>query len=257
MPSLRAGLRRLLYPVMLRCGFVRFDVRRDYAQDGLFTVHNDDFRRDPLFRAAYTRGVEASRGVDPEFDWRVHVALWAAAAALRVPGDFVECGVNAGFLSSAIMRRLNWATLPRRFFLIDTFSGPVFEQFSDEEVRMGKAGLARKLLSQGAYVTDLDRARTNFAEWANTVVVQGAVPDILPSLSIDQVAFLHVDMNCAYPERAALEHFWHRLSPGALVLFDDYANREYRYQKQVIDEAARLLGAEILALPTGQGLILR
>jgi len=257
MLSLRARLRRLLYPVIGRCGFVRFDVKRDYAQDGLFTVHNDDFRRDPLFRAAYTRGVEASRGVDPEFDWRVHVGLWAAAMALRLPGDFVECGVNAGFLSSAIMRRLNWATLPRRFFLIDTFSGPVFEQFSDEEVRMGKASLARKLLSQGAYVTGRERAQTNFAEWPNAIVVQGAVPDILPGLGIDTVAFLHVDMNCAYPERAALEHFWNRLSPGALVLFDDYANREYRHQKLVIDNAARRLGAEVLALPTGQGLVLR
>ncbi len=257
MPSFRAGIRRLLQPLLARAGFVRFDIKRDYAQDGFFTVHNDDFRRDPLFRAAYARGVEASRGVDPQFEWRVHVALWAAAAALRVPGDFVECGVNAGFVSSAIMRHLDWARQPRRFFLIDTFSGPVFEQFSNEEVRLGKAALARQLLAQGAYVTDVERARANFAEWPNAVVVPGAVPDILPGLPLGPVAFLHIDMNCALPEQAAVEFFWPRLSRGGIILSDDYANREYKYQKQVIDETVRRLGGEALALPTGQGLILR
>jgi hypothetical protein len=50
--------------------------------------------------------------------------------------------------------------------------------------------------------------RRNFAEWPNAVIVQGVVPDILPTISTNQVAFLHIDMNCAYPERAALEYFW-------------------------------------------------
>ena len=255
--SLRTGLRRVLDPALARIGYLRFDVTRHYAQDDLFTVHNSDFRRDPQFQQAYARGVRAGWGVDPGLAWRVHVALWAAATALRTPGDFVECGVNAGFVSSAIMHRLNWASVPRRFYLIDTFSGPMVEQFSPEELQLGKAGLTKELLSRGAYVTDLDRVRSNFAEWPNAVIVPGSVPEILPTLDIPRVAFLHIDLNCAYPECAALAHFWPRLSPGALVLFDDYANHEHRYQKQKIDEAARGLEAEVLSLPTGQGLIVR
>jgi hypothetical protein len=84
-------------------GYVSFDVRKDYAEDGLYSIHDAGFRLDPKFAAACERGVRASDGLDPRFRWRVHVALWAASAALRVPGDFVECGVNAGFVSSAIM----------------------------------------------------------------------------------------------------------------------------------------------------------
>jgi hypothetical protein len=64
----------------------------------------------------------------------VDVARWAAQTALRVKGDFVECGVNAGFFSSAIMNKLRWNTLGRRFYLIDTFTGPVLAQYSPEEV---------------------------------------------------------------------------------------------------------------------------
>ena len=87
--------------------------RATYAHDGLATIHNDHFRQLPGFRAAYGRGVEAGHGVDPAFEWRVHVALWAAKASLRAAGDFIECGVNAGVISSAIMHRLGWGHLDR------------------------------------------------------------------------------------------------------------------------------------------------
>src|ERR1017187_6747064 len=88
-------------------GYVVFNTRAAgcYARDSLFTANNHRFEDDPVFKAAYARGVKASAGADPHMEWRVHVALWAAGAAARVPGDFVECGVNAGFVSSAIIQR--------------------------------------------------------------------------------------------------------------------------------------------------------
>ena len=77
-------------------------------------------------------------------------------------------------------------------------------------------------------------------------------------LGYDQlVAFLHIDMNCAYPERAALEFFWDRLSPGAIVLLDDYAYFGHDRQAEAIGSAAQALGAAVLSLPTGQGLIIK
>jgi hypothetical protein len=240
-------------------GYVVFNTRSPvyYARDGLFTNNNDHFRASPVFQAAYARGVKASGGVDPHIEWRVHVALWAASQAARVPGDFVECGVNAGFLSSAIMQYLDWNGVGKRFFLIDTFAGPVVSQYSGDEVRGGRLRAAEDATARGAYVTDLERVRANFREWPAVKIVQGAVPEVLLSLPIGQVAFLHIDMNCAYPERAALEHFWGSVAPGGIVLLDDYAYFGYERLTRAIDEAAGLLGTEVLSLPTGQGLIIR
>jgi hypothetical protein len=252
--GLGLGLKSKLHRAMARAGYAVFRTR---GQDGLFTAHNDHFRDDPAFQEAYARGLKAGHGVDPEFTWRVHVALWAAGASLRVPGDFVECGVNAGFISSAIMYHLRWNTVGRRFFLIDTFRGPVLDQYSPQEIERGRLDLAKDALQAGAYVTDLARIQSNFSEWPNAVVVQGAVPEVLPSLDIPAVAFLHIDMNCAYPERAAIEFFWDRLSPGAMVLLDDYAYAGYEEQARAMDEAAKALKMEILSLPTGQGLIIK
>ncbi|HLI85122.1 MAG TPA: TylF/MycF/NovP-related O-methyltransferase [Bryobacteraceae bacterium] len=252
-------LRKWQQKFLARAGYVIFNTRSNhcYARDGLFTFNNDGFREDPGFKAAYERGVKASAGFDPRIEWRIHVALWVARTASRIPGDFVECGVNAGFTSSAIMQRLNWCSIDKTFYWIDTFNGPVLTQYSQMEVKLGRRRVAEQAVAREAYVTNLDLVRANYAEWPNVEIVQGAVPDVLPALGIERVAFLHLDMNCAYPERAALEHFWHLLSPCAMVLLDDYAYYGNEYLAQAIDSAASSLGTEVLSLPTGQGLIVK
>jgi hypothetical protein len=250
-------MKRLIKALSAKLGLGIYRLRDRYDQDGLITLHGSHFRADPQFREAYARGVQASQGIDPCFEWRVHVAIWAARTASKASGDFAECGVNAGFISSAIMHYLDWDKQTRRFYLIDTFAGPVLDQYSQEEVRRDRQNIAKRAIEAGAYVTDLDRVRANFAEWRNAIVVQGAVPDILHHLDFGPVAFLHIDMNCALPERAALEFFWDRLSPGAVVLLDDYAYFGHDCQREAIDAAARVWGAEVLSLPTGQGMIIR
>jgi Methyltransferase domain len=237
-------------------GLAVFRIGDRHSQDGLFTIHSDHVRGDPGFRAAYSRGLQASQGIDPKFEWRLHIALGVARAAVRVAGDFAECGVNTGFMSSAIMHQLGWNAIGKRFYLIDTFNGPVLSQYSTQETQNGRVDIAKRALRAGAYVTDVDRIRANFAEWPNAIVVQGAVPEVLDSVNIGPVAFLHIDMNCALPEQRALAYFWERLSPGAVVLLDDYAYAGHEYQRDTIDAFARLKGIEVLSLPTGQGIII-
>lgn len=250
-------LKNLIKAAAARAGVLVMSARGRHDQDGLLTAHSDHFRADPAFRAAYDRGVQAGNGVDPKFEWRVHVALWAARTALHAEGDFVECGVNAGVVSSAIMQKLDWTATGRRFYLIDTFNGPVLNQFSPQEVGDERLLIAQRALNAGAYVTDLERIRANFASWENAVIVQGAVPDVLETVAFGAVAFLHLDMNCAMPEKAAFEFFWDRLSPGAVVLFDDYSYYGCDHQRDTIDAMVRARDIEILSLPTGQGLIVK
>ena len=58
-----------------------------YDRDGLISVHNHDFMKDPRFIRAYKRGVKANK-IDYQIEWRIHVALWAASYASRLDGDF-------------------------------------------------------------------------------------------------------------------------------------------------------------------------
>ena len=229
--------------------------RRSAIATGCSPRTRRHFLGDAAFQAAYQRGVRASAGVDPGIEWRVATAVWAASTALHVTGDFMECGVNAGFISSSLLHYFDWGE--RRFYLVDTFAGPPLEQFSAREVATGRRGIAEDALQAGAYVTDLERTRANFAEWPQAVIVQGRVPDVLAEIPCQRLAFLHLDMNCAYPERAALEALWPRMPPGAVVLLDDYAYRGHESQHAAIDEAAAGFGVRVLSLPTGQGLMIK
>jgi hypothetical protein len=224
-----------------------------YDRDGLFSIHNHDFMRDGAFEAAYARGVQAA--ADYRWQWRVHIGLWAASAAAKLDGDFVECGVNRGFLSSAIMQFLDWDTLGKTYYLLDTFEGLDYRQLADGDEKSRRRNEAH--LADGMYVRGADEVRKNFSQWHNVRVVEGSVPDTLREIVSREVAFLHLDMNSAPPEVAAFNTLWERLSPGAIVLLDDYAYAGYEPQKLAMDVAAAAKGIRIASLPTGQGLALK
>jgi hypothetical protein len=73
----------------------------------------------------------------------------------------------------------------------------------------------------------------------------------------ENVAFLSIDMNAREPEIAAAEFFWDRLVHGAAMVLDDYGWRKHVAQRIAFDEFARRRNVPLLALPTGQGLILK
>ena len=231
------------------------DAIRVYDQDGLRSLHNHDFMKDPDFQSAYARGVKAV-GQDYHWHWRVHVGLWAARAALSVPGDFVECGTNRGFLASAIMQQNRWNEIERMFYLMDTFSGLDTRYVSVAEINNGALDRNKLHLENGFYTTNVEGVVENFSEWTNVRIIQGSIPETLPQIDAQQVAFVHIDLNCAPPEVAAMDYLWSRLTPGGLVLLDDYAFFGYLPQKTAMDEFARRKGVRVLSLPTGQGLIL-
>jgi hypothetical protein len=227
-----------------------------YDQDGLRSIHNHEFMSDPRFQRAYQRGIQAV-GTDYQWHWRVHVGLWAARLAAVLEGDFVECGVNRGFMSSAILEDLPWVALGKKFYLLDTFRGIDERYVRQDELDGGILDKNQHLLQTGFYTTDAAEVRRNFATWPNIIIIEGTIPETLDQIDAERVAFLHLDMNCSPPEVAAAEFLWDRLVSGAVVLMDDYAYYGYRPQKLGMDGFAREKGADILSLPTGQGLLIK
>jgi hypothetical protein len=227
-----------------------------YDWDGLSSIHNHDFMIDPAFVKAYQRGLK-SGGVELHIYWRVHVALWAARAASMLDGDFIECGVNAGIISSTIMEYLNWNSLNKKFYLFDTFSGIDPRFVTEEEKSQGKLEYNKRIMESGGYAMDAEPVKKNFSQWHNVEIVQGAIPETLNRVSIQRIAFVHLDMNCAIPEYEAIKHFWPRMVPGALLLLDDYAFFGYESQKKAMDQFAAEAKISILSLPTGQGLAIK
>lgn len=231
-----------------------------YEGDRIFLFgRNLTFLRDPRFMAAYRQGMDSGHQIgrapgstaDIHIEFRVYVECWAAEQALKVPGDFVCCGVNTGINPLAISSYVDFNATGRSFFLFDTYAGIPEAQMSATEYGM------RADENHQMYVDCWDLAQRNFAPYPRARLVRGLVPDTLTSVEIERVAYLSIDMNIAYPERKAIEYFWPKLSPGGLVVLDDYAFARYEEQHETMDAFAASVGVSILTLPTGQGLIVK
>lgn len=221
---------------------------------------NSDFLDEPRFADAYLAGSSTlaalgDHGKNFVYDaWRLRIALWAGEQASRLPGDFVECGVHTGFLSKAIVRYLNFQDLAnKRFFLVDTFEGVPADQFSDDERDAGLDARAKTLYPRDVF----EICSKNFEHYTNVTLIRGRVPEVLASLPVGPVAYLSIDMNCAEPEIAAVRHFWDRVVPGGVILFDDYGATGHHNQKLAVDALALELENPILPVPSGQALMIK
>lgn len=229
-----------------------------YREDNMFVKKNLAFLQEPSFKAAYARGMEAADGKDFFCRWRVHILLWAARTAAKLPGDFVECGVAKGFFSSALMQDLNWDSLGKMFYLFDTYEGVSDKHLLPaERAIIGNVEDYNKLMQSTVYAENFALVEKNFSGWKNKKLVKGTVPETLSQVSIEKVAYLHIDMNCVIPEIEAMKHFWNKLVPGGIIVLDDYGHYGHELQLEAFNAWAKEAGTQICMLPTGQGLIIK
>jgi len=205
---------------------------RYYCEDALLTGHT--FVKPEYFDASYQRGLRATNGRDSRNRWRVAVAIWAAKQALRSNGCFVELGVNYGFTSSAVLHNLTALNRRRRFILIDSFEGVEGKRFDSN------------------YNHSYESVVANFKEWPHAEVYKGWLPKVLPSIPFGTIAYLHIDLNSARHEVESFQFLQSMLTKGSVVLLDDYCYSGFTKTQKAWDA----LGLNILALPTGQGLII-
>jgi O-methyltransferase len=232
-----------------------------YWGDRLMTLDKTaGFRDDPAVAGAVTaiRGsvrYDQYDGADA-ISWRVHTLVWAARRALRLDGDFVECGVFKGDMSWVLVRALNFAQVPKTFYLYDTFAGfsPAHSKSSDFPDDPGFLEFADRLYKkESSYATVVER----FAPFPNVRIVQGVVPDSFAVAIPDRIAFLHLDLNSPSAEESALHALFERMTPGAAIVLDDYGWRQFRRQKEMADAFFASRGLDVLELPTGQGLVIK
>ena len=219
---------------------------RFFASDMLIVFeHNMGFFEDTRFMDALR--AEATTQQEHSLVWRLHVLCWCAGNALKLEGDFVECGVLRGFSSGVAARYLDFGSRPKTWHLYDTFSGIPPDQLD--------AGHVNPAEYQDA--TLYDAVVRRFAAYPNIVVHRGRVPEVLAGTAPERIAFLHLDMNSSKAEIGALEELYERLVPGAHLLLDDYGWHAYHQQKVAADAFLGARGTRVLELPTGQGLVIK
>ncbi|MGE3247562.1 MAG: TylF/MycF/NovP-related O-methyltransferase, partial [Beijerinckiaceae bacterium] len=153
---------------------------------------------------------------------------------------------------ATICAYLDFASVPKTFYLFDTFAGiPVVEGMTDAERTYARDKNATMYFDCFAATTK------NFAAWPNVKLVRGVLPGSLADVPLEKIAWLHIDLNNAVAEMETIEALWDRIIPGAPIVLDDYAFRGHEDQYEAWNRFAARTAHPIFTLPTGQGLMLR
>lgn len=221
-----------------------------YNTDGLVTSNNCDFISEPWFVKAY----EAAAATNPwpgfTLQWRVYIVCWFANMVKSLEGDFVECGVNTGAYSRAVIDYIEFDKLKKKFYLFDTFIGLDKNQITDDEKKVGIESYLNN------YKDVYEEVKKTFANF-NVHIIRGRVPDTLSQCEVEKICYLSIDMNVTEPEIAAANFFWDKIVKGGVIILDDYGFPQHINQKKAFDEFAKIKGVSILCLPTGQGIIIK
>jgi len=164
------------------------------------------------------------------------VALVSAVrhvSAAGIPGAIVETGVWRGGSMRAVartLRELDRQDVP--LYLFDTFEGMVAPTDKDvawtgesaEDLMRTETGKRAELLWARAPLDEVRRvlAETGYpAELLHFVI--GLVEETIPEQAPDQIALLRLDTDWYASSKHELEHLYPRLSPGGILILDDYA----------------------------------
>jgi hypothetical protein len=164
-------------------------------------------------------------------------ALWGAVGHVidrGLRGAFVECGVWRGGSAMLMAHALLAAGCPaRELWLYDTFAG--MPQPSEGDVDFTGVSASERLAQAAGNRDDLVVAHASLQEvQANlagtgypakhVTFVPGRVEDTIPSQAPPDIALLRLDTDWEASTYHELEHLWPRLTPGGVLLIDDYGH---------------------------------
>jgi hypothetical protein len=168
------------------------------------------------------------------------------AVRAEVPGAVVECGVwKGGSMMAAALTLLRLGAADRDLYLFDTFAGmpPPTEEdrFSAYDGYNPMRHWRRRQRSEGHnrwHYVPADEVRAAVLSTGYPAervhLVEGRVEDTLPAAAPDEIALLRLDTDWYESTKHELVHLYPRVSPGGVLILDDYGH--YEGARRAVDE---------------------
>jgi hypothetical protein len=179
----------------------------------------------------------------------------------RIPGDVVECGVwRGGSMQAAARTLLSVGDTSRDLHLFDTFDGmppPTERDVRRSDERTAEELLAEQTRERGPVwaVATLEDVKEGFRQVPypseRIHFVQGRVEETIPEAAPEQISILRLDTDWYESTRHELEHLYPRLSPGGVLLLDDYGYWEGA--REAVDEFLDQTGERLLLVRMASG----
>jgi O-methyltransferase len=178
-----------------------------------------------------------------------------------IPGGIVECGVWRGGSMQAVARTLMEAgTFDRDLYLFDTFEGmpPPSEADRRFDGRSAAVMLAESKPTAAVWAAaSLEDVQAGMAEVrypADRIhYVEGRVEETVPREAPERIAILRLDTDWYESTRHELEHLYPLLTPGGVLILDDYG--WWQGSRKAVDEFLAETGERLLLLRLDRGRI--
>jgi O-methyltransferase len=200
--------------------------------------------REDWFQAKYDRIRQYTLVTDD----RCYMLYRLAQHCARLDGDFAECGVYRGGTAMLLAEALQEQQPTRHLHLFDTFTGMPDSANTDASAHR-----------RGEFAdTTLPAVQTRLGDWTGARFHAGLIPQTFTAVEERTFAFAHVDVDLYASTRDCLAFFYPRLTPGGIMLCDDYGAPAYiRSAKLALDEFFADKPEQPISLRTGQCLIIK
>jgi O-methyltransferase len=189
-----------------------------------------------LYDIKVPSNVRVNATPSPAGSANINIILDLIDQVAGVDGDIGECGVYRGGTLLAIGLYLRQSGARRRIYGFDSFEG--FDASVEIDLRLGGA-------------EDPQKSRHGFADTSYAVIVRklellklsevallikGYFRDTLPTAPARRYAFVHLDCDLYQSYRDCLEYFYERMTPGGIILLDEYDDPPWPGCNKAVDE---------------------
>jgi hypothetical protein len=164
-------------------------------------------------RAIVTSWPTQTMGVD-----EAYVVHSGVVATSKIRGDIAEVGVFRGGTARVICE----AKGDRPLHLFDTFEG------------LPEPGAADSAFQKGQYACSLESVRAYLSPFPDVRFYKGYFPATGEAVKDRRFSFVHLDVDLYASTLQALEFFYPRMEPGAIVISHDYV--EFAGVRNAFDE---------------------
>jgi O-methyltransferase len=193
------------------------------------------------FQAGYLPVARFTAG-SPE---RAYTLSSLARYAKHLPGDFAESGVYHG--GSAYLLCRNLQDTNKKLYLFDSFQG------------LPKPDSSRDpYFKEGQYSAPLAATQERLVDFHSCTDFRvGWIPDVFLGLEDKRYAFAHIDVDLYQPTLDSCKYFYSRMTPGGVMLFDEYGFLSAHGEKLAVDEFFAHKPEKPIMLITGQAFLLK
>jgi O-methyltransferase len=180
--------------------------------------------------------------------------------SLRIEADRAECGVLNG-TSALLLCRAAQAYEPdytgSGLHLVDSFEGLAQPRPEDSFAVETDGQPATATIKRGSFYAPIEHARTALEDFPDVAFHKGWIPEVFDALPASRWAFVHLDVDQYDPTYAGLSYFYPRLSPGGVIICDDYGAPLFPGAHRAWDRFCEEHDVPYVVLDTGQSVILK